>query len=141
MLANLQTLPSTFTLREGKRLIKVINAVLTDLHNEDNVDKGMAELFVKNPQTNFNESVPVAKTFLDNKELTTSEVTKFAFDQASLKVGSQVDTKKGVVAVLRRILPKSVVQPHLYVDGDLMPLKDGNCYDIIQSIQTAAVKQ
>ena len=54
-LANLQTLPSTFTLREGKRLIKVINAVLTDLHNEDNVDKGIADLLVKNPKTNFNE--------------------------------------------------------------------------------------
>ena len=51
-LANLQTLPSTFTLREGKRLIKVINFVLTDLHNEDNLDKGMADLLVKNPKQN-----------------------------------------------------------------------------------------
>ena len=50
-LANLQTLPSTFTLREGKRIIKVINAVLTDLHNEYNIDKGMADLLVKNPNS------------------------------------------------------------------------------------------
>ena len=67
VLANLQTLPSIFTLREGKILIKVINAVLTGLHNEDNVYKGMADILVKNPKTNFNESVPVAKTFLDDK--------------------------------------------------------------------------
>ena len=100
-LANLQTLPSIFTLRGGKRLIKVINAVLTDIQNEDNVDKGMAELPVKNPKTNFNKSVPVAKTFLDDKELKIAEEKKFAFNQAGLKVGSQVGTKKGVVAVLR----------------------------------------
>ena len=61
--------------------------------------------------------MPVAKTFLDDKELTTAEEKKFAFNQAGLKVGSQVGTKKGVVAVLRRLLPKSVVQPHLYVKG------------------------
>ena len=72
--------------------------------------------------------------------MTTAEEKKFASDQASLKVGSQVGTKKGVVAVLRRVLPKGVVQPHLYVDGDHMPLKDVNVYDIIQAIQTAAVK-
>ena len=79
-LANLQTLPSTFTLREGKRWIKVINAVLTDLHNEDNVEKGMADILVNNPKTNFNESVPVAKNFLDDKELTTAEEKNFALD-------------------------------------------------------------
>ena len=76
--------------------------------------------------------MPVAKTFLDDKELTTAEEKKFAFDQASIKVGSQVGTTKGVVAVLRRVLPKSVVQPHLYLYGDRMPLKDVNIYDIIQ---------
>ena len=100
----------------------------------------MADLLVNNPKTNFNESVTVAKTFLDDKELTTAEENKFAFDQASLKIESQVGTKKGVVAVLRRVLPKSVVQPHLYVDGERMPLKYVNVYDIIQAIQTAAVK-
>ena len=100
----------------------------------------MSDLLVNNPKTNFNESLPVAKNFLDDKELKTAKENKFAFDQASLKVGSQVGTKKGVVAVLRRVLPKSVVQPHLYVDGDRMPLKDVNVYDIIQAIQTAAVK-
>ena len=52
----------------------------------------MLDLLVKNPKTNFNESVPGAKTFLDDKELTTAEEKKFAFDQASLKVGSQVGT-------------------------------------------------
>ena len=79
------------------------------------------------------------KNFLDDKELTTAKEKKFALDQASLKVGSQVGTKKGVVVVLRQVLPNSVVQPRLYVDGDRMPLKDDNVYDIIQAIQTAAM--
>ena len=94
----------------------------------------MAELLVKNQKTNFNESVPVAKAFLDDKELTTAKEKKFASDQASLKVGLQVGTKKGVVEVLRQVLLNIVVQPHLYVDGDRMPLEDVNVYDIIQAI-------
>ena len=84
--------------------------------------------------------MPGAKTFLDDKELTTAEEKKSVFDQASLKVGSKVGTKKDVVAVLRQVLPKSVVKTHLYVDGECMPLKNVNVYDIIQAIQTAAVK-
>ena len=71
----------------------------------------------------------------------TSSAIEFAFTQASIVSGAEMRTKKGVINLLRRILPENLWKTHLLDRiGERLQIRDVGVHAIIQAITTKSVK-
>ena len=70
-----------------------------------------------------------------------SSAMEFAFAQVSIATGAATGTKKGVIDLLRRILPENVWKTQLLdPKGKRIQIRDINVHAIIESITTKSVK-
>ena len=60
---------------------------------------------------------------------------EFAYNAAAAAVGVEFGIKKGIVDLIRRVLPRNVWQPHLTEsDGENTTLKKVGIFNLIQAI-------
>ena len=70
----------------------------------------MADLLLQTPRGTYDGKVPKYTDFIELYE--TSHAMEFALIQASIAAGAAMSTKKGVIDLLKSILPANVWKTH-----------------------------
>ena len=85
-------LHTTYSLNQGKNVIKNITDVLRETYNQANKYNGMANLLLQTPRGTYDGKVPKYMDFIELYE--TSSDMDFSFTQAYIAAGEAMGTKR-----------------------------------------------
>ena len=99
----------------------------------------MSDLLLQTPRGTYDGKVTKYTDIIELYE--TYSVMEFAFIKASIATGAAMGTKKGVIGLLRCILPANVWKTHLLdPSGERLQIRDVSIHAIIQVITTKSAK-
>ena len=129
-----------FLTRWQKYIQKRVITILRDMPRTINKTDGMTNILILSPQGAYDGKVNKSEEYIDRYSDKSTGAIEFAYNTATTAVSTEMDINRGIVDLIRRLLPNNVWQTHLLeATGGNKSLKDFTIYDIIQSIQTESI--
>ena len=101
----------------------------------------MADILLCNPHGAYDGNAPEAEEYIECYKDKSARAIEFTYNTDVAADGSGMVIKKGIIDLVRCILPSNVWNKNLFEStGDAKPLKDVTIHAIIQSIQTESIK-